>query len=82
MFTENIQELIKFRGLLWVWSLREIRIRYKQSILGGIRVILKTKPGSSSVWLIAGGCLHLRWRISIDGLEAFLTGIVCRKGGC
>ena len=41
MFTENIQELIKFRGLLWVWSLREIRIRYKQSILGGIWAILQ-----------------------------------------
>lgn len=27
MFTKNIQELYKFRGLLWVWSLREIQAR-------------------------------------------------------
>ena len=41
MFTQNIQELYKFRGLLWVWSLREIRVRYKQSVLGGIWAILQ-----------------------------------------
>jgi homopolymeric O-antigen transport system permease protein len=41
MFIQNIQELYKFRNLLWVWSLREIRIRYKQSILGGIWAILQ-----------------------------------------
>ena len=41
MLTQNIQELYKFRGLLWVWSLREIRVRYKQSILGGIWAILQ-----------------------------------------
>lgn len=41
MFAQNIQELYKFRGLLWVWSLREIRVRYKQSILGGIWAILQ-----------------------------------------
>jgi lipopolysaccharide transport system permease protein len=41
MFIQNIQELYKFRTLLWVWSLREIRIRYKQSMLGGIWAILQ-----------------------------------------
>jgi lipopolysaccharide transport system permease protein len=41
MFIQNIQELYKFRNLLWVWSLREIRVRYKQSILGGIWAILQ-----------------------------------------
>jgi ABC-type polysaccharide/polyol phosphate export permease len=41
MFTQTIQELYKFRSLLWVWSLREIRIRYKQSMLGGIWAILQ-----------------------------------------
>lgn len=41
MFIQNIQELHKFRGLLWVWSLREIRVRYKQSILGGLWAILQ-----------------------------------------
>jgi len=41
MFTQTIQELYKFRSLLWVWSLRETRIRYKQSMLGGIWAILQ-----------------------------------------
>lgn len=41
MFIQNIQELYKFRSLLWVWSLREIRVRYKQSVLGGIWAILQ-----------------------------------------
>jgi lipopolysaccharide transport system permease protein len=41
MFIQNIQELYEFRGLLWVWALREIRVRYKQSILGGIWAILQ-----------------------------------------
>ena len=41
MFIQNIEELYRFRGLLWVWALREIRVRYKQSILGGIWAILQ-----------------------------------------
>lgn len=41
MFIQNIEELYKFRGLLWVWALREIRVRYKQSILGGIWAVLQ-----------------------------------------
>jgi lipopolysaccharide transport system permease protein len=41
MLTQRIQELFKFRTLLWVWSLREIRVRYKQSVLGGLWAILQ-----------------------------------------
>lgn len=41
MFTQNIRELYKFRTLLGVWSLREIRVRYKQSVLGGMWAILQ-----------------------------------------
>jgi lipopolysaccharide transport system permease protein len=41
MIIENIRELYKTRELLWVWTLREIRARYKQSILGGIWAILQ-----------------------------------------
>lgn len=36
-----IAELYRFRGLLWVWSLREIRIRYKQSLLGVLWAVLQ-----------------------------------------
>lgn len=41
MLNQNFQELYRFRGLLWVWSLREIRVRYKQSVLGGMWAILQ-----------------------------------------
>lgn len=41
MFSQNIQELYKFRNLLWVWTVREIRVRYKQSYLGVIWAILQ-----------------------------------------
>jgi len=34
MTAENLKELWTFRELLSVWALREIRIRYKQSVLG------------------------------------------------
>jgi lipopolysaccharide transport system permease protein len=41
MIKENIRELYRFRELLWVWTFREIRARYKQSILGGTWAILQ-----------------------------------------
>lgn len=37
----NIKELINFRGLLIVWTLREIKVRYKQSLLGAAWAILQ-----------------------------------------
>lgn len=30
----DIKELFRFRELLWVWTVRNIRVRYKQSVLG------------------------------------------------
>jgi lipopolysaccharide transport system permease protein len=32
---QHIAELIQFRELLWTWTAREVKIRYKQSIVGG-----------------------------------------------
>jgi lipopolysaccharide transport system permease protein len=37
----DIKELFKYRYLLWIWTLREIRIRYKQSLLGGAWAVLQ-----------------------------------------
>lgn len=37
----HLRTLYAFRELLWVWSLREIRIRYKQSVLGVAWAILQ-----------------------------------------
>ena len=40
MITE-IKELIHFRELLWIWTLRNIKVRYKQSFLGAAWAILQ-----------------------------------------
>jgi lipopolysaccharide transport system permease protein len=38
---KHMRELYRHRYLLWMWALREIRVRYKQSILGGAWAILQ-----------------------------------------
>ena len=37
----HLRELHRYRGLLWMWTLREIKIRYKQSLLGAAWAILQ-----------------------------------------
>jgi len=37
----QMKNLYRFRELVWIWTLREIKIRYKQSILGGAWAILQ-----------------------------------------
>lgn len=41
MITEYINELYRYRELVLVWGLREIRVRYKQSLLGAAWAILQ-----------------------------------------
>jgi lipopolysaccharide transport system permease protein len=41
LMIESFQELNRYRDLLFTWSMREIKIRYKQSILGGLWAILQ-----------------------------------------
>lgn len=36
-----LRELWRYRGLLWLWALREVRIRYKQSVLGAAWAIMQ-----------------------------------------
>jgi len=38
---QYLHALYKHRDLLWMWILREIRIRYKQSIIGGLWAVLQ-----------------------------------------
>jgi lipopolysaccharide transport system permease protein len=38
---KHIRILFRFRYLLWMWTVREIKVRYKQSILGGAWAILQ-----------------------------------------
>jgi lipopolysaccharide transport system permease protein len=37
----NLKALYQYRELLWMWILREIRVRYKQSLLGAAWAILQ-----------------------------------------
>jgi lipopolysaccharide transport system permease protein len=39
--TANLVKLYQYRELLWIWIYREIKIRYKQSVLGTIWAILQ-----------------------------------------
>jgi lipopolysaccharide transport system permease protein len=38
---QEIKEIAKYHELLWVWTMREIKVRYKQSFLGGAWAILQ-----------------------------------------
>jgi lipopolysaccharide transport system permease protein len=37
----NFKELLEYRELLWVLSLREFQVRYKQTIIGGLWAIIR-----------------------------------------
>jgi lipopolysaccharide transport system permease protein len=37
----NLKTLLAYRELLWTWTLRDIRVRYKQSLLGALWAILQ-----------------------------------------
>ena len=41
MLAESFLELNRYRDLLRTWTIREIKIRYKQSLLGGLWAILQ-----------------------------------------
>src|SRR5436309_8209947 len=38
---EHLGKLYQYRELLWMWALREIKVRYKQSVLGAAWAILQ-----------------------------------------
>ena len=38
---QNLKLLLSHRELLWLWTMREIRIRYKQSVLGVLWAVLQ-----------------------------------------
>ena len=37
----HFQELVSYRDLLWLWTLRQVRVRYKQSLLGVVWAIIQ-----------------------------------------
>ncbi|MGB8644430.1 MAG: ABC transporter permease [Anaerolineae bacterium] len=60
----NIKELYRYRELMWIWTLREIRVRYKQSILGALWAILQPL----SMMLIFTLVFAFLTRVPTDGI--------------
>lgn len=50
MQLDAIRTFVQYRDLLWAWTLRTVRARYKQSILGGLWAIL---PPAATVAVFA-----------------------------
>ena len=40
-FRVTVSEFLAFKDLLWLWTMREVRVRYKQSVLGTAWAILQ-----------------------------------------
>lgn len=60
----HIQELYRFRDLLWLWVLRNIRVRYKQSVLGVLWAILQPL----SLMIIFSVVFSLFVKVPTDGV--------------
>lgn len=61
---EHVRVLYRYRDLLWLWTVREIKIRYKQSVLGGAWAILQPL----SLMLIFTLVFSLFVRVPTEGL--------------
>ena len=61
---KHIRRLFQYRYLLWMWILREVKIRYKQSILGGAWAILQPL----SLAIIFSVVFSLFARVPTDGV--------------
>jgi lipopolysaccharide transport system permease protein len=64
ILVESLSELNRYRHLLKTWSMREIKIRYKQSFLGGLWAILQPL----SVALIFSVIFSLFITVPTDGV--------------
>ena len=51
---DNLRELYRYKELLWVWMMREISIRYKQSVLGALWAIIQPLSSMIIVSVIFG----------------------------
>lgn len=60
-----IQELYRFRELLWMWTIREIQVRYKQSILGAAWAVVQPIALMLAFTVVA---TFLRGQIQTDGI--------------
>jgi lipopolysaccharide transport system permease protein len=64
ILVESFSELNRYRDLLRTWSIREIKIRYKQSLLGGLWAVLQPL----SVAIIFSIIFNLFINVSTDGI--------------
>ena len=55
----DVGELRKYRELLWVLILRDVQVRYKQTVLGGAWVILRPVLGMAVFTTIGEVCPEL-----------------------
>lgn len=46
------QELWHYRDVLWVLMWRDIKIRYRQTVLGGLWAVLQPLPGNGYLYLL------------------------------
>jgi lipopolysaccharide transport system permease protein len=56
----NVRELIQYRDLLFVFALRDIKLRYRQTLLGPIWILLQPLMGAGVLSFIFGGIAHLK----------------------
>jgi lipopolysaccharide transport system permease protein len=61
---DHLRTLYRYRDLLWMWTLREIRIRYKQSFLGAAWAVLQPLALTAIFTLVFSYFV----RISSDGI--------------
>jgi lipopolysaccharide transport system permease protein len=55
----NLRELWKFRDLLWILAVRDVKLRYKQTALGVVWVVLQPLVGALIFAVIFGGFAKL-----------------------
>jgi len=60
----NLSQLVRHRELLWVWTTREVRVRYKQSVLGAAWAILQPLALSAMFTLVFSYVV----RVPTDGI--------------
>ena len=64
MFFSYLRELFHYRGLLWSWVVRNIKVRYKQSLLGVVWAILQPLSATIIMALVFSRFIH----VSTDGI--------------
>src|SRR5213076_1141154 len=68
----NIREMWLFRDLLTTFAMRDVKLRYRQTVLGAVWVVLQPLAGAGIFSVVFGRVAHL----SGDGVPYFLFSYV------